>query len=138
MLALLKLWQPQLQNQRQQLARESAMRLASDLSERMHLNATQAQAYAQAWQARPKSLVTDCVTRPCRADELAAWDVQRWRLQVQSNLPSGDAAVFNGGDGWWGIVLAWQDDRELLRTDNSRGTPACPAHKSCWRLWIRP
>ena len=139
LLALMGWLQSSMQNQRQQLAREQAMRLAQNLSEAMQLNARHASAYAQSWGASnaTKTLAIDCTRQACSGAQLALWDVQRWQQQVQTDLPQGDAAVFDATQGWWGIVLAWQDARMGLRTDTSGRTPACPDQKSCWRLWVR-
>ena len=138
-LALLWLGQQHLLSQRQQLARETALVLAQDLVERIHLNATQVQAYAQSWSARVAN-APDCQRSACNRSELALWDVQQWRQRVSTELPQGDASVFaaSSPEGWWGVVLAWHDDGESLRTDPRGGTPERPATHSCWRLWFRP
>lgn len=137
-LATLQLTQRDLRTQRQQLLREAAMGLAQDLSQRMQLNATQLSGYAQSWQHRAVPTALSCQQTACSASQLALWDVQRWRARVASELPQGDAAVFSNDKGGWGIVLAWQDEGESLRTDLAHGTPPCPAKSSCWRLWIQP
>lgn len=136
--AFVRLLQPSLQVQRQQIARESAMRLADNLMQRMHLNSSQATAYSQDWGTALPNITTDCAAQACTAPQLAQWDVQQWRLLLQTQLPAGDANVFISPDAWWGIVMAWQDEGETFRTDLAHGTPPCPAHKSCWRIWFRP
>ena len=138
-LALVWLGQQHLLTQRQQLAQESAMRLAQDLVERIHLNPTQVQGYAHAWSTSGTG-AADCQRNACSRSELARWDVQQWRQRVVTELPQGDASVFTASapEGWWGVVLAWQDDTQSLRTDARAGTPACPSARSCWRLWFRP
>ena len=138
-LALLWLGQQHLLAQRQQLARDSALLLAQDLVERIHLNAAQVSAYAQGWSAVAAS-APDCQRNACSRSDLARWDVQQWRERVRSELPQGDASVFaaSAPPGWWGVVLAWSDDGEGLRTDRRGGTPECPSGHSCWRLWFRP
>lgn len=138
-LALLWLGQQHLLTQRQQLARETAILLAQDLVERIHLNATQVSRYAQAWSAMTTA-AADCQRSACTRTELADWDVQQWRQRVRTELAQGDASVFaaSSAQGWWGVVLAWQDDGQSLRTDPRGGTPECPAAHSCWRLWFRP
>ena len=143
LLSLLQMMQLGLHTQRQQLARETAMGLAHDLSQRMQVNATQLGStslslYAQSWgQSTPLSDV-DCQQSACTPSQLAQWDVQRWRARLANELPQGDASVFATEQGWWGLVLAWHDARETLRTDTARGTPPCPAQSSCWRLWVHP
>jgi type IV pilus assembly protein PilV len=130
--------QPHLQTQRQQLARETAMQLADNLAERMHLNPSATHGYAQSWGQTLTPSNTNCEQQACTAAQLAAWDVTQWRQEVQAQLPGGDAAVFTHDQQWWGIVLAWQDANERYRTDGANGSPACPAQHSCWRLWLRP
>jgi type IV pilus modification protein PilV len=145
--ALLSWLQPHVHTQRQQLAREAAMRLADNLAQRMHLNATQATAYAQSWGSNSAEAkrteasfapVVDCQQQRCTPTQLAVWDGSKWRTEVRGELAEGDASVFASDDGWWGIVVAWHDAREQLQTDASHGTPPCPPKHSCWRLWVRP
>ena len=138
-LALLWLGQQHLLTQRQQLARETALVLAQDLVERIHLNATQVQGYAHGWSAE-MTATADCQRSACSRSELTGWDLRQWRQRVSTELPQGDASVFaaSSPDGWWGVVLAWRDDNESLRTDRRGNTPECPAAHSCWRLWFRP
>jgi type IV pilus assembly protein PilV len=140
--ALLSWLQPHVHTQRQQLARETAMRLADNLAQRMHLNASQATAYAQSWQSSSSQAnstpLVDCQQQGCTPTQLAAWDVSKWRAEVRQQLAEGDASVFTSEGGWWGIVLTWHDEREQLQTDRIHGTPPCPSKHSCWRLWVRP
>lgn len=137
-LSMLAGLQVHLQQQRQQLARETAMQLADNLAERIHLNPTASQSYAHAWGVAVVPPGTDCQQQPCSASQLATWDVAQWRGDVQRLLPQGDATVFVGDQGWWGILVAWQDAQTSFRTDTTNGSPACPPERSCWRLWMRP
>lgn len=138
-LGLLWMHQQALLQQRQQLMRSVAIGVADDLAERMHLNAAQRHLYAKTWGASAPA-APDCATTPCARQDLAAWDMQQLELNLQSQLPEGDAAVFALTDAtpWWGIVIAWRDVNETYRTDATSGTPPCPAHMSCWRLFLRP
>jgi len=138
-LGLLWMHQQALAQQRQQLMRSVAMGLADDLAERMHLNAAHRTLYAKAWGASAAT-GPDCTTTPCSRQDLAAWDMQQLQLNLQSQLPEGDASVFALTDvaPWWGIVIAWRDVNETYRTDTASGTPPCPAQMSCWRLLFRP
>ena len=141
-LTLLWTHQQALALQRQQIMRAVAMGLADDLAERMQLNAPRAADYAKTWGAAAMGTAKplDCATQPCLRTELAQWDMQQVQQTLQTQLPEGDAAIFALSDvpGWWGIVLAWRDDRMTYRTDGASGTPACPDNKSCWRLFFRP
>lgn len=138
-LGLLWMHQQALVQQRQQLMRSVAAGMADDLAERMHLNAPQRAMYAKAW-GNAATGSPDCTTSACSREELAMWDMQQLQQSLKSQLPEGDAAVFALSDvaGWWGIVIAWRDSNETLRTDTASGTPPCPEQMSCWRLFFRP
>lgn len=144
-LTLLWTHQQALALQRQQIMLAVAMGLADDLAERMQLNAPRSANYAKTWGvstvgplSSEKSM--DCAAQACSRAELALWDMQQVQQTLQSQLPEGDLTVFPLTDApnWWGIVLAWRDDRMTYRTDGASGTPACPDNKSCWRLFFRP
>lgn len=130
--------------QRQQLAHANALTLAHDLAERMALNGSARLHYRLDWAGTSSpvrvSASADCTTQPCTPTQLAAWDLQQWGQRVRAELPLGDASVFpaSAPEGWWGVVLAWHDPAQSLRTDDTAGTPACPSEKSCWRLWVSP
>jgi type IV pilus assembly protein PilV len=138
-LGLLWMHQQALLQQRQQVMRAVAVGIANDLAERMRLNAAQVTRYAKAW-GTAHADESDCAAAPCTRQALAAWDLQQLQQSLQRQLPEGDATVFALKDAaqWWGIVIAWRDVNETYRTDTTSGTPPCPAHMSCWRLFLRP
>jgi len=138
-LGLLWVHQQALAQQRHQLMRSVAMGVADDLAERMRLNSPQRAMYAKAW-GSVSYASPDCAATACTRQDLAAWDMQQLQQTLQSQLPEGDAAVFALTDvaSWWGIVIAWRDANETYRTDTTSGTPPCPSHMSCWRLFFRP
>lgn len=138
-LGLLWMHQQALVSQRQQLMRSVATGLAQDGVERMRLNASQRASYAKSW-GSTETRSPDCTATPCLRSELAVWDLAQLQQRLQSQLPEGDAAVFplTSQPDWWGIVIAWRDDHESYRTDTAAGSPACPPHMSCWRLFFRP
>jgi type IV pilus modification protein PilV len=141
-LTLLWTHQQALALQRQQIMLSVATGVAEDLAERMQLNAPRSADYAKTWGSFAPSMAqqTDCAVQPCSRTELAQWDMQQLQQALQTQLPEGDLAVFALTDApnWWGIVLAWRDDRMTYRTDGASGTPTCPDNKSCWRLFFRP
>ena len=143
-LTLLWTHQQALALQRQQIMLSVAMGVADDLAERMRLNAPRSADYAKTWgasyPASSSAKSIDCAVQACSRAELAQWDMQQIQQALQSQLPEGDLAVFPLTDApnWWGIALAWRDDRMTYRTDGASGTPACPDNKSCWRLFFRP
>ncbi|PUE30662.1 type IV pilus modification protein PilV [Limnohabitans sp. Jir61] len=138
LLGLLWMHQQALAQQRQQLMRAVATGIADDLAERMRLNAPQISMYTKTW-GNPTVSAADCTNTPCTRQALAAWDKLQLQQTLQTQLPAGDAAVFTLADApqWWGIVIAWRDANETYRTDNTSGTPPCPAQMSCWRLFFR-
>jgi type IV pilus assembly protein PilV len=138
-LGLLWMHQQALSQQRQQLMRSVATGIADDMAERIRLNAPQSAMYAQTW-GNAAASAPDCTNTACTRQELALWDKQQWQQALQTQLPTGDAAVFALTDvpNWWGIVIAWRDANETYRTDTLSGTPPCPAQMSCWRLFFRP
>ncbi len=140
LISLLWMHQQALTSQRQQLMRSVASGIAEDLAERMYLNAPLSAAYAKTWGIHATSFNPDCAASPCLRSELALWDLAQLQLSLDTQLPEGDAAVFAlaTAPDWWGILVAWRDESESYRTDNTAGTPACPAHMSCWRLFFRP
>jgi type IV pilus assembly protein PilV len=139
LLGLLWMHQQALLQQRQQLMRAIATGLADDLAERMRLNTSQASRYAKVWGTSPSTSV-DCIASPCSPQDLATWDLQSLQQNLQHQLPEGDVAIFalSQVTGWWGVVVAWPDASENYRTDTVAGSPPCPAHMSCWRLFFRP
>jgi type IV pilus assembly protein PilV len=138
-LGLLWLQQQALLQQRQQLMRAVAAGIGDDLAERMRLNAPQRGRYAKAW-GNSQGASSDCTTTACSRQDLAAWDLQELQQTLQTQLPEGDVMVFALAEmsGWWGISVAWRDANETYRTDATFGTPPCPTHMSCWRLFFRP
>jgi type IV pilus assembly protein PilV len=139
MLSLLWTHQQALVSQRQQLMLSVAMGMADDFAERMRLNAPHRAAYAKGWGSSSPSVLTNCVATPCSRSELASWDLAQLQHSLQTQLPEGDAAVFQlTTPHGWGIVIAWRDASESYRTDSAAGSPACPAQMSCWRLLFRP
>lgn len=138
-LGLLWMHQHALSQQRQQIMRAMASGIADDMAERMRLNAPQRISYLKAW-GQSTALTTHCITHACTRQELAMWDMQQLQQALDHQLPEGDAAIFALTDSaaWWGIVIAWHDANESYRTDTRGGTPPCPPHMSCWRLFFRP
>jgi type IV pilus assembly protein PilV len=138
-LGLLWMHQQALLQQRQQLMRSTAMGIAEDVAERMHINAPQRAMYAKTW-GSTASAATDCAFTACSRQDLVTWDMQQLQQALTSQLTEGDAAIFTLTDAinWWGIVIAWRDNAETYRTDAASGTPPCPVQMSCWRLFFRP
>ena len=75
-LGLLWMHQQALLQQRQQLMRSTAMGIAEDVVERMHINAPQRAMYAKTW-GSTASAATDCAFKACSRQDLATWDMQQ-------------------------------------------------------------
>jgi type IV pilus assembly protein PilV len=97
-------------------ARAMAVQLAADLSERMQSNAVIRRAnpttnpYVTGWGAPPVA-VKNCLTGNCNGNELAAFDLMTWKLNLQALLPNGDAQVFRSDtdQNQFGVLLGWTD-----------------------------
>lgn len=140
-LALLWMHQQALLQQRQQLMRAIAMGIAEDLTERMTLNAPMRTLYAKTWgNVTIRTDAPDCFATACSRQDLAAWDMQQFQQSLNTQLTEADAAVFAlpSSTSGWGIVIAWRDPNETYRTDGNSGSPTCPTHMSCWRLFFTP
>ena len=119
--------------QQQQINQFIAMGLASDLADRMRINASQSALYALGWGESHQS-TQDCFASACSWTQLAHWDVAQWQLALRSQLPKGDASVYPlpGLAGWWGIRVGWP------ATKMASTSVSCPARMQCWELWVRP
>ena len=127
-------WQQQaVLRQQQQINQFIAMGLASDLADRMRINASQSALYALGWGESHQS-TQDCFASACSWTQLAHWDVAQWQLALRSQLPKGDASVYPlpGLAGWWGIRVGWP------ATKMASTSVSCPARMQCWGLWVRP
>lgn len=127
-------WQQQaLLRQQQQIYQFTAMGLASDLADRMRINASQSALYAFGW-SESRQTTQDCVASPCSGSQLAQWDIAQWQQALHAQLPKGDASVYplSGQAGWWGISVGWPSNKMTV------ASASCPARMQCWDLWIRP
>ncbi len=93
--------------------RDSAVRLANDMAERLEGNKAAALngAYALAAGAAPGA-GADCTAQACTAAELAGYDLAGWYNLVQSKLPGASAAVTRtaaGPPAVYEIRLVWTD-----------------------------
>ena len=127
-------WQQQaLLRQQQQIYQFSAMGLASDLADRMRINASQSTLYAFGW-GESRQATQDCVASPCTGSQLAQWDIAQWQQALRAQLPEGDASVYpsSGQSGWWVISVGWPSNKMTA------ASASCPTRMQCWNLWVRP
>lgn len=127
-------WQQQATlRQQQQTYQFIAMALASDLADRMRINASQSALYAMHW-GESRQTTQDCFANACSWTQLAQWDIAQWQQALRAQLPKGDASVYSlrGQTGWWAISVGWPANKI------SSNSTTCPAHMQCWNLWVRP
>lgn len=144
--------------------RAQAIRLIEDFSERTKLNpnalgATVMANYVTGWGAVTGS-VPDC-TSPCTAENLARYDMVRWKRAVASTMPLGDANIFLVADETdatnrrqLGVMVSWRENERVRAGDSTADTAAykalfapastgtaavsCPADRSCHLQFIQP
>ena len=127
-------WQQQATlRQQQQTYQFIAMGLASDLADRMRINASQSALYAMHW-GESRQTTQDCFANACSWTQLAQWDIAQWQQALRAQLPRGDASVYSlpGQTGWWAISVGWPTNKMAAKST------ACPARMQCWSLWVRP
>jgi type IV pilus assembly protein PilV len=127
-------WQQQATlRQQQQTYQFIAMALASDLADRMRINASQSALYAMHW-GESRQTTQDCFANACSWTQLAQWDIAQWQQALRAQLPKGDASVYSlrGQTGWWAISVGWPANKI------SSNSTTCPANMQCWNLWVRP
>lgn len=96
-------------------ARAVAVQLAADLSERMQSNADirrtnpDPSPYETGW-GEPAAAETNCLATACNSQDLAAFDLRAWKLNLQALLPGGDAQVFRSDTdpNQFGVLVGWQ------------------------------
>lgn len=140
--------------------RAQALRLISDLSERLQNN-PDALGNLAAYTTTPTSS-SDCSTNACTPSDLASYDIKRWQATVQSTLPGASATVFlpQNSSNQLGVLIGWNESRYLqngqaLNTDDanalnkylntkisgtdSSGTAVnCPTGLVCHIQYIQP
>jgi type IV pilus assembly protein PilV len=127
-------WQQQATlRQQQQTYQFTAMGLASDLADRMRINASQSALYAMHW-GESRQTTQDCFANACSWTQLAQWDIAQWQQALRTQLPKGDASVYSlpGQTGWWAISVGWPTNKMAANSTT------CPARMQCWNLWLRP
>lgn len=167
-LGLARLQMSALTESRNTNARAVAVQLANDLAERMQSNAIVRRTnpnpnpYVTVWGA-PAAAVTDCRASACNGNDLAAFDLRAWKLNLGRLLPNGDAQVFRSGtdSNQFGVLVRWTElegknkalanqaegalfTRADAVTDaaGAVGTGmanfTCPANFICHLVYIRP
>ena len=144
--------------------RAQAIRLIEDLSERLKVNPnalTISGDYEIAWNTTAPT-GKNCKTALCNPTELAAYDLEQWKLAVQRALPLGDANVFfaPGESGTTnrrqlGVMISWRENErdssagfkndidatKVKEADGSLSagagtTVTCPSDRTCHLQYI--
>lgn len=167
-LGLARLQVSALTESRNSNARAVAVQMANDLAERMQSNAIVRQTnpasnpYETVWGA-PAVAGTDCLATACNGNQLAAFDLRAWKLNVATLLPNGDAQVFRSDTdtNQFGVLVRWSelegknkalatDAEDALFTRADAVTDAagavgtgmtgftCPVNFTCHLVYIRP
>ena len=144
--------------------RAQAIRLIEDLSERIKLNPNALGTavmgnYAAGWGA-VTGTIPDCTTA-CTAENLAKYDIARWKRTVASTMPLGDASVFAVADETdannrrqLGVMISWRENERVRAGDSAADTAAykaifapdgtgaaavsCPTDRICHLQYIQP
>lgn len=87
----------------------AAALLADDIAERIRVNSTAKNAYAQAM-ASSYTAGRNCETSQCSASQMAAYDVQQWLAAVAARLPNsaGAVAYTAGSPAQYAITVRWR------------------------------
>lgn len=142
--------------------RAQAVRLIEDLAERIKGNPdgfAQLSRFAGGFDSVPHATV-QCDAEVCTADQLAQWDIGRWRTVVAETLPMGRAAVFTSTDETTvgtqrqlGIVVGWRANERRRESDSADASAAyklpfaiatgaanvdCPADLICHVTYVQP
>lgn len=147
--------------------RAQAVRLISDLSERIQISPNglgNISAYASDWGAAiDSSKIEKCKTAACRNKDLASYDIATWLQSVRETLPLGDARVFLASGETdvsnrrqLGVMISWRENEirtvkdgkeerdadsfkffETAKTAANDGV-ACPADRICHLQYIQP
>jgi type IV pilus assembly protein PilV len=128
--------------------RAIAVRLATDLHERMRTNPGirdrsligAAHPYQLEWGATPRP--ADCWQASCSPDDLASFDLMQWKNSLTHHLPQGDARVFlaNADTGEVGILVAWPLLPGDLPAPVAPGVAAVACREGfiCHQVLVRP
>lgn len=136
--------------------RGQAVRLIEDFSERIKTNPggySQLGAYVSDFTATVPQPTVNCSTTDCLPEELALWDLAKWKTNVAQILPLGQANLFLSTDEatssnrrQLGIIVAWKKN-EASDSDDYK-TPflpsavvkgiECPATHLCHLVYVQP
>ncbi len=119
-----------LQIQRDAVALQTAVALAQDLWERMHINPQAALTYQL--QRGQSTTAIDCQAQACAASAWAQADLAAWQATVQLRLPGAQTQLVTNSLSQVELLLAWPvKDVSLNLISNS--SSECPSGYRCWQ-----
>lgn len=147
--------------------RAQAIRLISDLSERIQISPNglgNISAYISDWgSVIDSSKIEKCKTAACKNNDLAFYDTATWLQNVRETLPLGDARIFlasgendNSNRRQLGVIISWReneirtikDGKEERDTDSfkffetaktsTNDSIECPTDRICHMQYIQP
>lgn len=138
--------------------RAQAIRLISDLGERLQSN-PDALGNLAMYTADPKSS-NDCSSTVCAPADLATYDIRQWLINVKNTLPGSNTKVFipNNSSNQLAVLIGWNENRyiqsgkelsstekneldsplSVTGTDDSGSTVSCPTGLTCHLQYIQP
>ena len=138
-LGILGLQMRTLTNTQTSLYRAQAIRLIEDFNERLMANPNaflSTDSYITGWENTPSPQI-DCNTTACGHTELAAFDIARWKAQVGSTLPNGNANVFYTEDEdeadnrrQLGVMISWRENESVDAKSNDAADYLNPLNTS--------
>lgn len=137
-------------------SRAAAIRMTSDIQERMKLNGgaksiVPANPYLVGFGAAAAAPV-NCNTASCTPTQLAQFDVNQWKTTLAATLPGGDGSIYAipNDVNQFGVMVSWSDNQSAAAAadqatysapfaiNTNVGGAACPAGAICHLSRIRP
>ncbi|MEW5755176.1 MAG: type IV pilus modification protein PilV [Pseudomonadota bacterium] len=97
--------------------RSQASLLAYDIADRIRGNLGAIDTYKDADTAAVTT-TTDCKTAACGIDQIADYDLESWKQDVENQLPMGRGIITNSGSEYT-ITIMWDEKREGTGSDCS-------------------
>ncbi len=97
--------------------RSQASLLAYDIADRIRGNLGAITSYQSADTSKITS-TTNCESAGCTATQIATYDLEQWKADVENQLPLGRGTITNSGLEYT-ITLMWDEERKGTGTDCS-------------------
>ena len=137
-------------------SRAAALRMTSDIQERMKLNGgakaiAPANPYLVGFGAAAAAPV-DCNAANCTPTQLAQFDLNQWKTTLAATLPGGDGSIYAipSDANQFGVIVSWSNNQSAAAASDQAtysapfaintnvGGAACPAGAICHLSRIRP